>query len=456
MTDGQRIAPEVQKAMHFFAQANLLHLLELMREKYIEVGQVGGQVVLSESTPQQRRELASFLGKSPYTGETLKIRLRDMDSALQHSGFACTLIEVLQALTPDQLLETRKERRATQAVQQNAFHEALQALLTQVTSDTYAHQWLSQGQHGLEWLYTRSKNASTQEQAQQLQLVHFVMQALSQLPGENKPERLALFAQRISGNPHALDITTQAGRLFLLALQDLASITTQPVNSEEELSVAQTAPSRIQDMRLYARFGLLVDTISSNVAVYNVYKAVGYDNKSDALIEAARKRVLLLPLRQVQEWQQVTPTQRIIYIFENPQVFEEVVEQLSHHPHQSETPSLVCTSGWPSVAALMLLDLLLAQSPDNTLYYSGDFDLKGLQIAAYLLARYPGRCKLWQMDANAYEMALQNGGISAKVNELSLLDTLPDAFTALVKRMQEREMWAYQEGIVQILCDDVC
>ena len=452
MRDEPHVAPNVRRAVDFFVQADLSHLLKLMRDKYIEVGQIGGQVTITESTPQQRRELASFLGKPSYVGETFKVRLRDMDNALQQSGFACTIVDVLQALTPQQPLVTRKERRVAHAIEQTAFHESLQALLTQIPTNARAYQWLVHGQHGIEWLYTRYKNLSHQEQEQQLQSVHLVVHALSLLPDPDTPERLALFAQRISGNPHALDTGTTVGRLFLLALQDLASDTPQSARGEEEQEPVQPSQSRMQEVRLYARFGLLVDTISSRVAAYNLGGATFLNGETDQFVEVAGQRVLLLPLRQIYEWRSVTPMYKNIYVFENPQVFEEVVEQL---PHGREMPSLICTSGWPGVAALLLLDLLLSQSPDNTLYYSGDFDLKGLQIAAYLLSRYPERITMWHTDPHGYEIALHNGGIQAKPKELELLDTLPDVFATLVKAIQARGMWAYQEGVTKLLCEDI-
>jgi len=90
------------------------------------------------------------------------------------------------------------------------------------------------------------------------------------------------------------------------------------------------------------------------------------------------------------------------------------------------------------------------------LYYSGDFDLKGLQIAAYLMARYHERCHLWHFDSTAYAVALQHGGLSAASTELAMLNTLPTGFTELASKMQERGMWAYQEGITQLLSIDVC
>ncbi|GAC1399849.1 MAG: TIGR02679 domain-containing protein [Ktedonobacteraceae bacterium] len=440
----------VQKAVAFFVHAGLIRLLEKLREKYIEVGDVGGQVIIEHSTPHERRELASFLGKAPFTSSSVRVRLGDVDAALRQSGFACTLPDVLHAFLPDQPLVTRKERQANHATHQSTFRAALQGSVLQVAEETYAYFWLTQGQHGVEWLYSRYKNVPKHEQEQQLHMVQLVAHALNQLPAPDKPERLALFAQRISGNPHALDADTSAGRLFLLALNDLASKRENEVQvgTEYEASTPRPSQDRMQELRLYAGVGLRVDTISSNVAVFHLMEAVDRKGQIDALLHTAGDRVLLLPLRQILEWQSVVPAKHSIYICENPQVFEEVVER--YQPRDT-SPTFICTSGWPSVAALMLLDLLLAHSQENILYYSGDFDLKGLQIATYLMGRYPERCRLWHFDSDAYEVALQYGGVIASSNELAMLNTLPTTFVTLARKMQEKGLWGYQEGITQLL-----
>ena len=99
--------------------------------------------------------------------------------------------------------------------------------------------------------------------------------------------------------------------------------------------------------------------------------------------------------------------------------------------------------------------MLLAQSSDNVLHYSGDFDLKGLQIAAYLMARYPERCHPWHFDPDAYQVALQSGGVPARANELDMLNRLPDVFAPLIAKIQEKQTWAYQEGIAHLLAADI-
>jgi len=289
-----------------------------------------------------------------------------------------------------------------------------------------------------------------EEQERQLALIRFVAAGvLNQLPRSDRPERLALFAQHTSGDPHTLDPDRPAGRLFLLALNDLARIEEGTLSSPTTPIVPQ---DRAQELRLYADARLLVDTISSSVTVFNLAGAIYHRGLLDSLPQAAGERVLLLPLRQLLEWQSVLPARADIYVFENPQVFEEVIGEL--RPGKA-LPTLVCTSGWPSLAALRLLDLLIAESPDNRLHYSGDFDLKGLQIAAHLMARYPGRCYPWRFDPDSYILAMHAGGVPANKTELTALNALPDVFASLVAMMQEKGKWAYQEGIVHLLIDDL-
>src|SRR5260370_8500831 len=97
---------------------------------------------------------------------------------------------------------------------------------------------------------------------------------------------------------------------------------------------------------------------------------------ADPLVQAAGERVLLLPMRQLLEWKRLVPASTRIYVFENPQVFEEAIAALES---ARTLPTLVCTSVWPSAAALHLLNQLLEESPANCFSYTVDFHLKGLQ-----------------------------------------------------------------------------
>ena len=462
-------APDVQRAVAFFMQANLSRLLEKLREKYIELGRVGGQITLEDTTPGERREIASFLGKAPYRETEIKVRLVDVDRALRQSGFACKLPDLLNAFFPGKPLVTRPQQRAMRAIHEADFRAALASIAIELPEDSRSRHWLLHGQHGQDWLFSHYKNEPAEEQERQLNMVRYVVSALDQLPSSRSPERLALFAQRISGDPHTFDPDRAEGRLFRHALVDLVS-----------LSDGASPLDRVPPPDLFANAGLLVDTISSNVAVFNLAGAIYHNGILDPLLQVAGERVLLLPLRQLLEWQSAQPATENIYVFENPQVFEEVIAGLNRSNSGKTLPTLVCTSGWPSTAAIMLLDLLLAsqqapqaprqgnyrghpyyaspaqvQSEANQLFYSGDFDLAGLKIATYLVERYPGRCHLWRFDSESYVKALHDKGVPANSADLAALSNLPEIFAPLVAVMQEKGKWAYQEGITRLLLEDV-
>jgi uncharacterized protein (TIGR02679 family) len=439
----------VQRAVEFFRKSELDRLLSQLRVKYVELGYVAGQIQLTECTPRERRDIASFLGKTPFRYSVIKLKLSEMDVALQKSGFCCTLPELLEAFFPDQPLITRPQLRAVHTSRQEKFRQALEAIADTQTDDTRGRRWLLEGQHGLDWLFARYKNAIAEEQERQLTTIKYVVMLLNRLPGTATPMRLGLFAQRTSGDPHSLDPGRPAGRLFLQALGDIAG--------SGSVTMGQ---GRVQDIRLYQDVGLLVDTISSNVAAFHLAMAHNLDGSADPMLATAGARILLLPLSQLMQWRTVLPVGNDIYGIENPQVFEEVVAHLQTGADKpgravTELPTVVCTSGWPSVAALTLLDQLLMANPTSCLHYSGDMDLKGLQIATYLMERYPARCLPWHIDAAAYKLAIQADGILARENELQLLNSLPTVFTTLIEAIQKQGKWAYQEGMVQLLLSDI-
>jgi hypothetical protein len=49
--------PNIQKAVAFFTQAGLSRLLVKLREKYIKVGHIGGQIALEHALPDERRNI---------------------------------------------------------------------------------------------------------------------------------------------------------------------------------------------------------------------------------------------------------------------------------------------------------------------------------------------------------------------------------------------------------------
>jgi uncharacterized protein (TIGR02679 family) len=465
------------RAADFFRQSIWTRLLDAVYEKYIAQGRAGGQVILRACTNEERREVARFLGKRLSAGETLVVRLADFQQALDASGFPCELGDLLAALYPERPQVTRPDRRRQRAQAQQRFYEALSSLGDDSPAGDRGERWLLTGVHGREYLFLHHKNDEPVLQEQVVQAARQVIAALNQLPTPPAYERLALFGQRVGGDPHLLDVPSFTGRLFLYALQDLqalnhpqrASGATEAQETEaetplepgellEEEGFSPRAQNR-QRLLLYYKAGLLTDTISSTVAVFQLAHAEDARGIPDPLVASAGARVLVLPLRQLLSWQKLTPTSRQVYVFENPQVFETVIDEIQQRISLQQDawpwPTLVCTSGWPGVAAIRLLDLLTRTHPQTLLYYSGDFDLAGLRIAAYLQDCYRPHLRLWRLDPEAYQAALHRQGAALTSHELAALHTLPDAFAPLATTMQARGTKAYQEGITRLLLQDI-
>jgi uncharacterized protein (TIGR02679 family) len=443
----------IQLAVEFFRHPDRIRLLEVLYQKYIALGRIGGQVTLRDSRHEERREIASFLNRELPPQSDITVRLSDFQQALAVSRFACELPELLAALFPERLHLTNPQRREQRSQSQAQFFAALTAI-TQQAGHERGQCWLLEGLHGQEALFRRYKNALHHEQDQLLHALQIVVQALDQLPQPPIYERLAPFATRISGDPHFLDFNTFSGRLFYFALQDLALLEQRiPIGQEDEEQDIQQVNASTQRLLLYYDAGLLLDTISSSIAVYNLAYASDSTGQPDALIAHAQQRILILPLHQLLKWKTLTAASQDVYLFENPQVFEAVVDALqkSTSPH----PTLLCTSGWPSAAAIRLLDILLETEPTLRYHYSGDFDVQGLRIAAHLQKRYPHNLLLWHFTPSAYLSALHERGGVLSQEEIDSLRHLPDAFAPLVAAMAEQGQRAYQESVIRLLVGDV-
>ncbi len=460
MTQETPRASRLPEAVAFFQQAVWERLMAALYAKYIEQGQVRGQVILRACTFDEQRAIARFLGKSLALSSDLTVRLADFQVALVKS-FACDFPGLLRALFPAHTHITRPQQRAQQALFQQTFAAKLDALVEDLPDDAPGRAWLTHGKHGREALFRQYKNSSLAIQEQTLQTLHTVVQALTQLPVPSAFQSISHFALRISGDPHFFDLNTAGGRLFLTALTDLRLLEddgTGTVLNERPDDEAHAGEQDHWRHLLYYEAGILLDTISSTVAAFQLKEAQDESGQSDAFVTSAGARILILPLRQLLIWKKLWPFSRHVYVFENPQVFEVVVDSLLQRSTATQSehlPTLVCTAGWPSIAALRLLSLLIDASPEVQLHYSGDFDLQGLRIASHLLARYPHNCRLWRFDSAAYLTALHRRGAAFGVNELAGLQNLPAIFSTLTVSMQREQRKAYHEGITDILLEDI-
>ena len=83
---------------------------------------------------------------------------------------------------------------------------------------------------------------------------------------------------------------------------------------------------------------------------------------------------------------------------ENPAVFMQVAEKI-----KTKRIPLICTYGQVKLSGLILLNLLNESAECKNIYYSGDIDPEGIQIADKLKQRYPEKLKFFGFDIKTYE-----------------------------------------------------
>jgi len=108
-------------------------------------------------------------------------------------------------------------------------------------------------------------------------------------------------------------------------------------------------------------------------------------------------------------------------------------------------PPVVCTSGWPNVAAVTLLRRLAAAGVELACH--GDLDGEGVRIAAYVMHKTGARP--WRMSAADYRAAAGSEGPAAgRVTDAPWDEELAPAMRASGVAVPE-------ESVVQVLLDDV-
>lgn len=397
--------------------------LQTCRARIVAVGGVRGRVPLPTGE-RERRSLAGLVGRLP----TQQLPLTELDAAFVRSGFGVGLVAVLEAGGGP--LVTRAELKAEAESAWATWREALDSALP---SAPIVDFWRISAR------FERSAKALYREEpAAGAALLRMVGAALAVLPAESggEPELLAIYAARIAGDPHAFDGGRPGGGLLLQALADWYGEPPEGLGPAERRAL------------LLDRAGLMVDQVSSTVLVAGLAGAtVGGALHPVVRAMAGYGGAWALTLGEVRLWSSASGSGDRAYIVENPAVFEALVAA------GIERRTLVCTSGWPSAAAIKLLDALVASG--SSLWYSGDFDKGGLAIASWLIQRYGARLRPWRMEAESYLQSLLPTSPTLSGAEVSSLERLLGPLAGLGKEIARVGRAGFQEQLTSQLIRDL-
>lgn len=107
--------------------------------------------------------------------------------------------------------------------------------------------------------------------------------------------------------------------------------------------------------------------------------------------------------------------------------------------------SILCGNGQPNFSVFVLLDKL---TKNSTVYYAGDFDPEGLQIAQNLKKRCPEHFILWKCEAEYYQKyKFEVRPDEKRLRKPEKID-LPE-LQEIKEAMQRKKYATYQEAMIE-------
>jgi uncharacterized protein (TIGR02679 family) len=319
-------------------------------------------------TDDERSALADLLGLDRLPPASTTVSVAKLDQLLTATVGEDLRSVVVRLVGP---LDDRTERRTAAAAERTALWEWLEL-----------HPVVAAQPALLDWVESvRRAGVVGGSVVRTRDVLGQVLGVLAELPGAGQP--LPLLAERTLHDPHALDDGSRCGTLVLRAL---ASIYELPVPADVS-----------ERRRLWELAGIADDELSSVVLAAGLRPA-GSDVASALLrLCAAAGQAAALTLGQLRAttWSGGLPD--TVWVFENPSVVALAIRRFG-----TRCPPLVCTSGWPNSAGILLLRGFAAGG--CRLRYHGDFDGEGIRIAANVMSR-TGALP-WHMAASDYLAAV--------------------------------------------------
>lgn len=358
-------------------QPELAPLWEAVRAR-LSSGLPVKNVKVGPLNPQEQAAIADLLGLDRLPGTHATIAMNHLEEAVQE----ITGADLRSLLGP--IGDRRAERR--KLLEERA--ELREWLTTHpvVVAQPALDEWAAN---------QKLTNREDLEQA---------LKVLARIPAAGVP--LPVFAEEVLGDTHALDDGKRLTGLVQKAL----------------FAIYQGS----QDRRaIWEQAGIANDELSSTVLAAG-FRSTSNDVASRILRTCADAgQAAVLSLQQLRN-SRIEPPEDV-WVFENPSVLALALDRFG-----DRCPPMVCTSGWPSSAGILLLRQL------NRLHYHGDFDGEGLRIAAHVVARTGARP--WRMTSADYLAAVGDGPPVGRVTDVPWDAALADHLRSVGTTVSEERV----------------
>lgn len=404
------------------------------REKYESLGHVGGTVLLTGLSGEEREQLGGFLGRDCFGKKQISVSSRAFERALERSRFsAFTIKEILEAYD-GKALSVKKEERLRKERAKEAYFERLSSLAENEAEAGWLRECIGQKNS----VYRYMEKCYHKEPDDLYAALRTVCRAGSRLPAmRGEYELLPVFATNIASDPHAFDAGTMLQYLLLSYLRFYFA-------SEQESDGSETSRAE-QVWELFYKAGIVKDDLSNAVLMYGLHGSLP-DGSRHAGLEGfcLQHEPVQLTMLSLSGLQSVFAEKKRIFMVENPSVFSYLCKK---YPQES----FICGNGQQRLS----IWILLKKIKEHSIFYAGDFDPEGLGIAQRLKQRFPDRIRLWNYTCSLYLSHLSGRRISTQ--SLKKLDgiVLPE-LRELCRQMREIGYAAYQEAMLEEYVIEKC
>ncbi len=423
-------------AKYFRCHSAYDRCFQALWKKWRSYGRVAGKITLKNTSESERKAIGSILGKG-LDEETIHFSMAEFEAGLQTTRYAPVEMKALLEAYFGKKLQTNQTETEEKQRQKRTFLSEIQnEFLEKAGADSTAVKWLGEVMESKKYGYQIIIREYGKDPQQAKALVERVGNALLKLKTMRVEETdvpLAVFAADVSDNPHYFDRGTVGGALLVHA-----------VSYCENVSLPENTHSWRE---LLQRVWIIPDNVSSMVHAYGLRLKTekGWHLAYEAF--CARKEPCVITMENMRGVVAVQAVGKNVYVVENEMVFTYLVHHL-----QTLDCTLLCTSGQPRSVAQLLIPLILES--DSQIYYSGDMDPDGIQIAERLWKKFGDGIHIWRMSPEDYEKSCSEEWIR-ELGIRKLKHICHPCLKGTAEAVAARRLAGYQENILQELLADI-
>lgn len=403
--------------------------LKILREvikKYKIYGKVTGTFNIRANSSSDEKAIKNFDINVIKMGVG-KIKSKDVERLFAQKYPNIDFLSILEYVEGGKIITNKEDREHKESSLNQFFLSILKKI-----EEGLGKQWFEEvlkeknlGYKSLKVKYNDATNCKKEALDELKNTIIYIIKAVNKLPYlSGKYENLSVFAAKYSRDSHFFDRGRWTGEILIkIICWDLKCNEPKDIESLNEI---------------YFNAGLLKDTISNSTTVYAM-KGFSREREIEALKNFIQwNQPLQLSLNNLLEIEYLEPVSDEIFIFENPAVFSEIISR------GITNKTLICTSGQLNLSSHIILNKIRNY---KKIYYAGDFDVKGIEIAFKIKSKFQHKLELLMYNKEHYKRIKSNKSIEdSKLKQLNQYK-IPE-LKDIIEEIEKYKVSAYQELLI--------